>query len=163
MRQAVTPSSVRSSARHRGDAPVRPLYRLCRAVAAALLTGVLVGGLLLLLSAAALQGGKDPGSFTAPVGAAILLVSSFFSGFAGGKLYRGGRLFPFALIVASLWALLVYLLSFAVADGSGGFSSAVYALSLRLISAGLAVFGTQVALKRRGDAQGSRRRSGRRR
>ena len=163
MRQAVTPSSVRSSARHRGEAAAHPLSRLGRAVAAALLAGVILGGILLLLSAALLLGGGDPGSFTAPVGAVILLVSSFFSGFAGGTLYRGGRLFPFALIVASLWALLVYLLSLVTIGESGGFSSSVYALSLRLVSAGLAVFGTHVAMRKRSKARSARRAPGRRR
>ena len=163
MRQAVTPSSVRSSAHHRGEAPANPLSRLCRAVAAALLTGVILGGALLLLSAAILLGGGDPGSMAAPVGAAILLICSFASGFTGGRLYRGGRLFPFALIVALLWVLLVYLLSLVTIGESGGFSSSVYALSLRLVSAGLTVFGTHVSMRKRGEARSARRAPGRRR
>ena len=143
----------RHSPRERGDSQGKPLSRLALSLSVGTLVGMAAAALLLLLAAAILITGADPTRRVTPVAIMILWISSFIVGFSSQKLYRGSRFFPVGPLAAGVWVLTVYLLSCIgrmnqpLVENTASLSS-VYAAAIRLISAGLVLFGAFSALRR---------------
>lgn len=143
----------RHSPRERGDSQGKPFSRLALSLSVGTLVGMAVAALLLLLAAAILITGADPTRRVTPVAVTILWISSFIVGFSAQKLYRGSRFFPVGPLSAGVWVLTVYLLSYIgrvnqpLVENAASLSS-VYTVAIRLISAGLVLFGAFSALRR---------------
>ena len=143
----------RPSPRERGERQGNPFSRLGLSLSVGTLIGMAVAILLMLLAAAILITGADPTRRVTPIAVTILWISSFIVGFSAQKLYRGSRFFPVGPLSAGIWVATVYLLSCIgrlnqpLVENAASLSS-VYAAAIRLISAGLVLFGAFSALRR---------------
>lgn len=132
-----------------------PIVRILRGALIGILTGAVLGGLLLLIVSGVVASRSDPDAVLYPAALSLLFVVSILSGLIAARV-SGVSTLPIGGTTAACWILLTVLLSLTIGDGSGAFPS-VYAWALRIPQALFVLFGAFLG-KSRPRKGGSRRR-----